>query len=377
MILGVDMNTLKATILALALGCAGPAMAGLKICNDTGQEQSVAIGHLVDGSWTSEGWWNIEDGGCSDTVAGDLQNRYYYYRAEVPDGDFEDEGYVFCVIDDVFTIEGQDGCEARGYEEAGFRRIDTGPTATEFTLTLVAPEDYAPDDKRKTPEPTTNTSLRKSPEPDGGDEARLPRRDTIGPDTWTSGYRQGSSGDPFSQVAMFQGCDSFDGTRYCAFHAEGWKWYAYYDGPTPDFFLDQVSNLVRGVGVEIEGDILSMGDISVEVALSALTVRPASIEHEREFNLIQGGWLSVDDPNNLWEFVGGELYETYANDPPDVFFWRFASGCDDAPPDVDFVMIKTLPETQEQQCYVPMVVSLETLELVYAPRGNTLSFRRP
>ncbi|MEO0370826.1 MAG: DUF1036 domain-containing protein [Pseudomonadota bacterium] len=119
---------------------ATPATAGLEICNATGQSQSVAIAQNVEGTWVSQGWWNIEDGDCAWPIAESLLNRYYFYRAEVRDGVFPDQGYLFCVSDRTFTISQHAACRARGYDTAGFSRIDTGDTATHFRLTLVPSE---------------------------------------------------------------------------------------------------------------------------------------------------------------------------------------------------------------------------------------------
>ncbi|MEM6587242.1 MAG: DUF1036 domain-containing protein [Pseudomonadota bacterium] len=111
----------------------------MEICNATGQAQSVAIAQNVEGAWTSQGWWNIEDGACVEPIEGALLNRYYFYRAEVPGGVFDHEGYAFCVSGRMFTISEHVACRARGYDTAGFARIDTGDTATHFKLTLVPP----------------------------------------------------------------------------------------------------------------------------------------------------------------------------------------------------------------------------------------------
>ncbi len=109
---------------------------GLEFCNETGHVQSVSIGYEGDDGWMSEGWWNIEPGSCAWPVEGDLQNRYYYYRAEVDGGDFEGEGYTFCTSPDEYTIIGDTDCEARGYDTEDFEEIDTGPTATQFTVSI-------------------------------------------------------------------------------------------------------------------------------------------------------------------------------------------------------------------------------------------------
>ncbi len=110
------------------IGAAGAAQAGLEICNDTDAFQSVAIGYLGD-DWTSEGWWLLEPGGCVDALPGDLQSRYYYYHAVADDMAFQGDGYSFCTLPDAFTIVGSEDCEARGYDSADFKEIDTGETA--------------------------------------------------------------------------------------------------------------------------------------------------------------------------------------------------------------------------------------------------------
>ena len=415
------------------------AHAGLEICNDTDKEQSVAIAHLLDGTWTSEGWWNIQPDDCAMPLDGDLKNRYYYYRAEAAGDTFEDEGIYFCTESEAFTIEGQGDCDSRGHGEDGFRKIDTGTTATHFTLTLMPPEAHegdgerkirepaaeeVPDDRktpepeaavapeerktpehdttvapeeRKTPEhdttvapeegktPETDTVVasgeRKTPERETGEERStergITRRTQIGPERWESGYRQGSAGEPFEQMAVFQGCDVFDGAKYCAFHAEGVKWYAYYGGLTPTAFLERLQTLDQGTNVKIEGDVINLGDITVEMALSKVTLRPGSNPYQAEYDALQGAWISADDPSYRLEVVGNEMYETHGSRTEQGFYWRFAESCDDAPPGVDFVLIKTEPETQEQLCYMPSRITKDRMELVYAGRGNTLTFRRP
>ena len=121
-----------------AVVLAGAAQADLRFCNETDHVQSISIGYQGPEGWTSEGWWNVAPGECQTPVAGDLRNRYYYYRAEIDAGAFEGEGYFFCTTAEAYTIVGDTNCEARGYEQEDFREIDTGPTATDYTFTITA-----------------------------------------------------------------------------------------------------------------------------------------------------------------------------------------------------------------------------------------------
>ncbi|WP_425052249.1 DUF1036 domain-containing protein [Psychromarinibacter sp. S121] len=102
---------------------------GLSICNSTSEVQSVSIGYEGEDGFLSEGWWNVDPDDCALVLAGELQQRYYYYRAEVNGGPFEGEGYMFCTTPEVYTIQGDTDCEARGYDTESFTEIDTGPTA--------------------------------------------------------------------------------------------------------------------------------------------------------------------------------------------------------------------------------------------------------
>jgi len=107
----------------------GPAASDLRICNATGSRRYVAIGYNKNDNWVSEGWWKLDANQCATPVKDKLTNRYYYYRTEDTNERFVNERYMFCTVDDAFTIVGDKNCRARGYEEHGFNQIDTGPTA--------------------------------------------------------------------------------------------------------------------------------------------------------------------------------------------------------------------------------------------------------
>ncbi len=114
-----------------------PASAeGLRICNETAQVQAISVGYQDGEDWTSEGWWNLEQNQCATVLTGELQKRYYYYRAEVDGGPFEGGGYGFCTSPQEYTIVGDTDCEDRGYDREDFAEIDTGPTAKSFVFTI-------------------------------------------------------------------------------------------------------------------------------------------------------------------------------------------------------------------------------------------------
>ncbi|MCG6901209.1 MAG: DUF1036 domain-containing protein [Rhodobacter sp.] len=121
---------------ASAVCFAGSAQAGLKICNDSKDVQSISVGYKGEVEWTSEGWWVTDPGECVTVVGGDLQKRYYYMRAEVAGGNFTGGNFYFCTTPREYTIVGDENCEDRGYEREDFIEIDTGETAKDYTYRL-------------------------------------------------------------------------------------------------------------------------------------------------------------------------------------------------------------------------------------------------
>jgi uncharacterized membrane protein len=113
-----------------------PAHAELRICNETANLVSVALGYRAERGWMSEGWWQTPPGDCRVLYQGDLQKRFYYLYAVDDIGGGAWDGQVFmCTRDETFTIFGVEDCLARGYERTGFFEIDT-QNRTDWTLQL-------------------------------------------------------------------------------------------------------------------------------------------------------------------------------------------------------------------------------------------------
>ena len=133
----VGLITAGAAVLLLSAAFhPSPALASLRVCNDSGEKISVAVAYFGSDSegWTTEGWWNLNDGDCASPIKGDLDNRYYYLYA---DGDKHTwtGDYTNCVDpDNSFTLNHADSdCN---YAKKSFFKIDTGTTATSYTYTF-------------------------------------------------------------------------------------------------------------------------------------------------------------------------------------------------------------------------------------------------
>lgn len=114
-------------ILAITPFAAAPALADLRVCNQTANPISVSLGYRAERGWQSEGWWIAPPEDCANVYQGDLNARYYYLFAADDLGGGAWQGEVFmCTQDETFTIFGVEDCLARGYERTGFFEVDTG-----------------------------------------------------------------------------------------------------------------------------------------------------------------------------------------------------------------------------------------------------------
>lgn len=118
---------IRTAAIALALLTASPALADLRICNNTTSRVGVAIGYRDTQDWITEGWWNLGPRACETLLRGQLAARFYYIHAVDYDRGGEWTGRsVMCVRNREFTIPGKEDCLARGFDRAGFFEVDTG-----------------------------------------------------------------------------------------------------------------------------------------------------------------------------------------------------------------------------------------------------------
>jgi uncharacterized membrane protein len=145
MIPGPLVHPLRLAILlvGLILGTFGlsaaPAYADLRVCNQSTNQVSIALGYRAEKGWQSEGWWVAPSGKCAIVYQGDLHSRFFYlYVADDIGGGAWDGTNFMCTRDESFTIFGVEDCLARGYERTGFFEVDT-QNRTDWTLQLTDP----------------------------------------------------------------------------------------------------------------------------------------------------------------------------------------------------------------------------------------------
>lgn len=116
-----------------------PAYADLRVCNQTANPISIALGYRAERGWQSEGWWVASPTQCATVFQGTLNSRFFYlFAADDIGGGAWDGSVYMCTRDDSFTIFGVEDCLARGYERTGFFEVDT-QNKSDWTMQLTDP----------------------------------------------------------------------------------------------------------------------------------------------------------------------------------------------------------------------------------------------
>lgn len=130
------MFRISAVFVSTLLLLAGPAEAGLKVCNRTAQPAKVALGRFDGTHWMSQGWWTIAGHSCADVITAALDARYYYLYATDNGPGSWDGSHGFCTTSAAtFEVIGRGECAAHGYDRKGFFEVDTGDRP-DFTQSL-------------------------------------------------------------------------------------------------------------------------------------------------------------------------------------------------------------------------------------------------
>jgi len=118
---------LAAAIAAGLVSFGTPAVADLKLCNNTSSRVAVAVGYRDLKGWASEGWWNVDPHSCETLLKGDLTARYYYIYAIDYDkgGTWGGSAKLCSNHNKLFTIRGIEACTERGFQQTGFFEVDT------------------------------------------------------------------------------------------------------------------------------------------------------------------------------------------------------------------------------------------------------------
>lgn len=117
-----------------------PVRAEFVVCNRSFDVVNLAIGRSVGERFETQGWWTVGTNQCATPIKEDLPARYIYvYLKDVFGRPVLAGDVPMCVGTREFSIQGLDGCRARGHEAVDFHEIDTG-SALRWTLFFDPPE---------------------------------------------------------------------------------------------------------------------------------------------------------------------------------------------------------------------------------------------
>lgn len=322
--------SLAGASLVAGLVAGTPALAGLEFCNETDRKRTIAIGYSKDKIWTSEGWWGLQPGECKTLVGGDLEQRYYYYRATARGVPFKGENFFFCTETQPFTIQGDEGCEARGYDRVAFRKIDTGKSAKHFTLTLTS----------------ASPAAEVLPEP-------------------------GRYGEPISITGILRGCRADNDPPICEIETDEWIYVVPKDDRTPRQVYAQLGTVAAGHTVTVQGDLLGYGDVTADISARSVTVQSAPTVVAQAGGL-EGGWQSLDDAESVIQFAEGRYLSFYGGELIEQGAYVFPNSCASGGKGLSV----TIEGDPEPYCYAVDTLNGASLDMIYLPRGNVLRYRR-
>ena len=343
------------TSLTVTIATSNQAHAKLEVCNETELRRDVAIGYKKDGEWTSEGWWILDIGECKSVIKEELTSTFYYYRAVNKGKEFDPGKYSFCTQTEVFTIVGDENCESRGFDKSFFRELKLAKGTLGFRLTLNNENVY--DEGRPT------AKVEPAPKPAPEPEIAAP----------------GKYGEPYTIVGIFRGCNTDSGPYLCLFESDGWRYSVGDDGKTPKSLINEMANFKLNNNYQIEGDIMSFGDITAEVTVRRYSEVALSAD-QKLMNSLVGDWRSVDDPKSVMRFTSDfRKWDEYDGDFEGEGEVSFTKECDDASVLVSgetLIQINDANSPEDIYCYGIINISDDSLVLMFLPRGNFLEYEK-
>ncbi len=187
-----------------------------------------------------------------------------------------------------------------------------------------------------------------------------------------------ATGVPQDWPVLNQGCDVIDGVDLCAFHGQGWKFYAYRAEQADSKLLDFVDGLALNTPLRISGQLIDVGDITASVLLDAVRLAHQGDPHAELRAQLQGEWQSLDDPDYVMEIIGSEVRQIYGGRFTGLDFLQLVPACQGEPGDQGPQLVLTDPEIRDAgRCFGILQATPDALELIHLARGNLLRFARP
>lgn len=319
----------SAILSAIFLAIPSFGFAGLEVCNDTDELRAIAVGVQQGDKRVSEGWWPLEPDECKTPLVRDLTDLEVFIFAKGKDAPAGRTGREFCVAGKAFATISADDCAKQGQVTQLFRPLKRDTTQKNVTVRISQIDMEA------------------------REEANL-----------------------VLDSALFRSCDRSDDTAYtgCVFSDAGVRYRVGSD--TSGVITAFLKGLAPASPILVRGRIVEQTGPEMTIILKEVRTRPAT-EHDQIFQLLQGQWVSEDDPLEKMAIIGAEKVGTYDGTPTGTDFLSLPSTCDDTELVGEGRFLQATDSSRgDVYCYAIETLSKDVLTLSYAPRGNLLVYLR-
>jgi hypothetical protein len=184
------------------------------------------------------------------------------------------------------------------------------------------------------------------------------------------GFEPGTHGEASEEEGYVVGCAKGEGGGACEIHARGAVFMAYSEGPSEPEAMNDLAGFAQGAPVRFTGDMMSMGDVTVEFALNSVAANPDDPLAPLVADL-QGDWKENGKAVNVmgleWAEVDGRAY-----------LISLGNACSDGADrgSLHLSLYEMGGDPFSSICLQVVSHSPEQIELVNAQTGETLSLDR-
>ncbi len=185
-----------------------------------------------------------------------------------------------------------------------------------------------------------------------------------------TGIESGTYGEPFEDMALVQECIFEEEVPYCALSSNGFGYWMNWGDPTPGYVLEAIGSLNVNDPVWIRGDVVTMGDMSAEVAVLSVRHDPALDPYAEIRAHLQGQWVFAADPAYTSYVSGTHVTEYVSGDFSSEYTMQLADSCEKSNGQGP-VMIAHIDPWSEPPCMILESVSADKMIMQLAGGDGT------
>ncbi len=143
-----------------------------------------------------------------------------------------------------------------------------------------------------------------------------------------TGVAPGTYGEELEDWALLQECIFEEEVPYCSLTSRGFTYFLNWENPTPGYVLDALGTLNVNDPIWLQADIVGMGDMSAEIAVTALRHEPELDRFSEDRGFLQGAWVRSDNPGDRTYVMGTVVEESLNGEFSMEYVMQLADSCD-------------------------------------------------